>query len=55
MDYAKLAPDHGWRMTDAWLSMGDSELTRAERFAALTPYRVTPQMMEQANPDAVQR
>jgi len=39
--------------TDAWLSMGDSELTRAERFAALTPYRVTPQMMEQANPGAV--
>ncbi|HYI14630.1 MAG TPA: ornithine carbamoyltransferase [Thermomicrobiales bacterium] len=39
--------------TDAWLSMGDSELTRAERFAALTPYRVTPQMMSEANPDAV--
>jgi ornithine carbamoyltransferase len=39
--------------TDAWLSMGDSELTRAERFAALTPYRVTPQLMAQANPGAV--
>jgi ornithine carbamoyltransferase len=33
--------------------MGDSELTRAERFAALTPYRVTPQLMAQANPGAV--
>jgi len=39
--------------TDAWLSMGDSELTRAERFAALTPYRVTQQMMSQASADAI--
>lgn len=39
--------------TDAWLSMGDSEATRAERFAALTPYRVTPQLMAKAAPHAV--
>jgi ornithine carbamoyltransferase len=39
--------------TDAWVSMGDSEETRAERFAALTPYRVTSKLMSYASPKAV--
>jgi ornithine carbamoyltransferase len=39
--------------TDAWVSMGDSEETRAERFAALTPYRVTSKLMSYAAPKAV--
>jgi len=40
--------------TDAWVSMGDSEATRAERFAALTPYRVTSAIMgDVAAPGAI--
>jgi ornithine carbamoyltransferase len=39
--------------TDVWLSMGDDAQTRAERFAALEPYRVTPRLMAAARPDAV--
>ena len=32
MDYGKRAPDLGWRMTDAWLSMaGAGTAGRAER------------------------
>jgi ornithine carbamoyltransferase len=39
--------------TDAWVSMGDNEATRAERFADLTPYRVTSQLMQHAASAAV--
>lgn len=39
--------------TDQWVSMGDSEETRAQRFADLTPYRVTGQLMQHAAPNAV--
>jgi len=40
--------------TDAWLSMGDSEATRVERFKALTPYRVTDGMLgDLAAPGAI--
>jgi ornithine carbamoyltransferase len=40
--------------TDDWVSMGDSESTRAVRVKALTPYRVTPGIMgDLAAPDAI--
>jgi ornithine carbamoyltransferase len=39
--------------TDAWLSMGDSEATRAQRFADLTPYRVTSELMKHAARHAI--
>jgi ornithine carbamoyltransferase len=40
--------------TDAWVSMGDSDATRAARFAALTPYRVTTALMgDVAAPGAI--
>jgi ornithine carbamoyltransferase len=39
--------------TDVWLSMGDPSETRAARLLALTPYRVTPELMAQALPEAV--
>lgn len=40
--------------TDAWVSMGDDEATRAARFAALTPYRVTAGLMQDmAAPGAI--
>ena len=40
--------------TDAWVSMGDDDATRATRFAALTPYRVTAGLMQDmAAPDAI--
>ncbi|HUG13442.1 MAG TPA: ornithine carbamoyltransferase [Thermomicrobiales bacterium] len=39
--------------TDAWVSMGDDEQTRAQRFADLTPFRVTSQLMQHATPSAV--
>ena len=40
--------------TDAWVSMGDDEATRATRFAALTPYRVTAGLIQDmAAPDAI--
>lgn len=38
---------------DTWLSMGDSEATRAEVFSALTPYRVTNALMDYTTPEAV--
>jgi ornithine carbamoyltransferase len=39
--------------TDVWLSMGDPPETREARLAALRPYRVTPQLMAHAAPEAV--
>jgi ornithine carbamoyltransferase len=39
--------------SDQWVSMGDSEATRAQRFADLTPFRVTNQLMAHAAPHAV--
>jgi ornithine carbamoyltransferase len=39
--------------SDVWLSMGDPASTRAARLAALTPYRVTPELMAHAAADAV--
>jgi len=39
--------------TDVWLSMGDELETRAARTAALTPFRVTTELMGLARPDAV--
>lgn len=39
--------------TDVWVSMGDSEAQRADRFAALTPYRVDAKLMAKAKPSAV--
>ena len=38
---------------DTWLSMGDSETTRAEVFAALTPYRITDTLMDYTHPEAI--
>ena len=39
--------------TDAWISMGDPEAMWSAQVSALTPYRVTPEMMGHANPDAI--
>ena len=39
--------------TDVWVSMGEPDAVWAERIAALTPYRVTKQLMDAAAPDAV--
>ncbi|MBR4458587.1 MAG: ornithine carbamoyltransferase [Clostridia bacterium] len=38
--------------TDVWVSMGEPEEVWAERIADLTPYRVTPRLMEIAGPDS---
>ncbi|HEY3003107.1 MAG TPA: ornithine carbamoyltransferase, partial [Kribbellaceae bacterium] len=39
--------------TDVWVSMGDPETERAARTRALTPYRVTPELLARARPDAI--
>lgn len=39
--------------TDAWISMGDPEAMWSATMSALTPYRVTPEMMSQAAPGAI--
>jgi ornithine carbamoyltransferase len=39
--------------TDVWVSMGDLETERATRTHDLAPYRVTPELMGRARPDAV--
>ena len=39
--------------TDVWLSMGDSESERSERQHTLVPYRVTPELLGEASPDAL--
>lgn len=39
--------------TDTWVSMGDSEAQRADRFAALVPYRVDPALMKKAAKGAI--
>ena len=39
--------------TDAWISMGDPEAMWSAQVSALTPYRVAPEMMGHANPDAI--
>ena len=39
--------------TDAWISMGDPEAMWSLQVSALTPYRVTPEMMSHAAPDAI--
>jgi ornithine carbamoyltransferase len=39
--------------TDVWLSMGHSDAERAERHAALSPYRVDEKAMAQARKDAI--
>ena len=39
--------------TDAWISMGDPEAMWASQVSALTPYRVTQQMMDLAKPNAI--
>jgi len=38
---------------DVWLSMGDSDSTRAARHEALAPYQITAQLLDQAKPDAL--
>lgn len=39
--------------TDVWLSMGDSDAERADRQHALGPYRVTPELLAEAAPNAL--
>jgi ornithine carbamoyltransferase len=39
--------------TDAWLSMGDPESERAERFAVLRPYQVDARLFAAARADAI--
>ncbi|WP_214321701.1 ornithine carbamoyltransferase [Nonomuraea sediminis] len=39
--------------TDVWLSMGDPPEEKAARVAALSPYRVTAELMSAAGPDAI--
>lgn len=39
-------------ITDSWVSMGQ-EAEKAERVTTFGPYRVTPELMGQAKPDAI--
>lgn len=39
--------------TDVWVSMGEDDKLWKERIKLLTPYRVTPELMSLANPDAI--
>ena len=39
--------------TDVWMSMGDSELDRAEKFTALTPFAVTNELMKLTAKDSI--
>lgn len=39
--------------TDAWISMGDPEAMWSSQVSALTPYRVTQEMMSKAHPEAI--
>ncbi len=39
--------------TDAWISMGDPEAMWSLQVSALTPYRVTKEMMSHADPEAI--
>ncbi len=39
--------------TDAWMSMGDSESDRAEKFKALSPFAVTETMMAKTEKDSI--
>ncbi len=39
--------------TDVWISMGDAEALWTSQVAALTPYRVTTELMSKAAPDAI--
>ena len=38
---------------DVWLSMGDSDDTKAARHAALGPYQITAGLLDKAKPDAI--
>jgi ornithine carbamoyltransferase len=39
--------------TDVWMSMGDSESDRAEKFTALTPFAVTNELMKLTAKDSI--
>jgi ornithine carbamoyltransferase len=39
--------------TDTWVSMGDSEAQRADRLAALAPFKVGPSLMKAASNEAI--
>jgi ornithine carbamoyltransferase len=39
--------------TDVWMSMGDSESDRAEKFAALAPFAVTNELMKLTAKDSI--
>jgi len=39
--------------TDVWMSMGDSESDRIEKFAALKPFMVTPELMALTAADSI--
>ena len=47
------AKDASVLYTDVWMSMGDSESDRAEKVSALSPFKVTENLMKLTNKDSV--
>ncbi len=47
------AKDASVLYTDVWMSMGDSESDRAEKFAALSPFSVTEKLMSTTSKDSI--
>ena len=53
MDAEAAAKDASVLYTDVWMSMGDPEEERAEKFKALTPYAVTDNLMSLTAKDSI--
>jgi ornithine carbamoyltransferase len=47
------AKDASVSYTDVWMSMGDPEAERNEKFAALSPFAVTPELMSKTVKDSI--
>jgi ornithine carbamoyltransferase len=52
-DPAEAAKDASVLYTDVWMSMGDSEADRSEKFAALSPFAVTDKLMKLTAKDSI--
>jgi ornithine carbamoyltransferase len=52
-DPTEAAKDASVLYTDVWMSMGDSEADRSEKFAALSPFAVTDKLMKLTAKDSI--